>query len=111
VHMPRHTDNPAARAAQLRAALENANYRYYVLDDPHIPDADYDTLLRELEALEQTHPELASADSPTRRVGARAAGGFTTVRHALPMLSLANAFTDEEVAAFVKRIQQTIGSG
>ena len=109
--MTRPSDTPAARAALLRERIENANYRYYVLDDPHIPDADYDTLLRELEALEQTHPELASADSPTRRVGARAAGGFTTVRHALPMLSLANAFTDEEVAAFVKRIQQTIGSG
>src|SRR6185437_12077443 len=119
VHMPRHTDNPAARAAQLRAALENANYRYYVLDDPDIPDADYDALLRELEALEDAHPELADADSPTRRVGARASGGFAQVRHALPMLSLSNAFTDSdaapgedpdhEVIDFVRRIQKELG--
>src|SRR5690242_20681641 len=108
--MTRPSDTPAARAARLRERLEDANYRYYVLDDPELPDADYDALLRELETLEETHPDLASADSPTRRVGARAAGGFATVRHALPMLSLANAFTDEEVAAFVKRIQQAIGS-
>jgi len=117
--MPRHTDNPAARAAQLRAALENANYRYYVLDDPDIPDADYDALLRELEALEDAHPELADADSPTRRVGARASGGFAQVRHALPMLSLSNAFTDSdaapgedpdhEVIDFVRRIQKELG--
>jgi len=108
--MTRPSDTPAARAARLRERLEDANYRYYVLDDPELPDADYDALLRELEVLEEAHPDLASADSPTRRVGARAAGGFATVRHALPMLSLANAFTDEEVAAFVKRIQQAIGS-
>ena len=108
--MTRSADNPAARAAQLRERLENANFRYYVLDDPDLPDADYDALLRELEALEDAHPELVTADSPTRRVGARASGGFAQVRHTLPMLSLANAFTDEEVAAFVRRIQQTIGS-
>ena len=102
-------DASAARATQLRERIENANYRYYVLDDPDIPDADYDALLRELQSLEDAHPELASADSPTRRVGARASGGFAEVRHALPMLSLSNAFTGEEVAAFVKRIQQTIG--
>jgi DNA ligase (NAD+) len=108
--MTQPADTPAARAARLRAAIENANYRYYVLDDPDIPDADYDAQLRELEALEDAHPELASPDSPTRKVGARASGGFAQVRHALPMLSLANAFTDEEVAAFVKRIQQTIGA-
>lgn len=82
----------AKRAAELRAQLEDANYRYHVLDDPHIPDAEYDHLMRELEALETAYPELASDDSPTRHVGARAHGGFTEVRHALPMLSLGNAF-------------------
>src|SRR5581483_11342395 len=88
------------------------------LDDPDIPDAEYDRLLRELEALEKEHPELATPDSPTRRVGARAVGGFAEVRHALPMLSLSNAFEQEgeddreryrEVAEFERRIEQTLG--
>ncbi|MEO6967429.1 MAG: NAD-dependent DNA ligase LigA [Rhodanobacteraceae bacterium] len=103
--------DPSVHAARLRAQIEDANHRYHVLDDPAIPDAEYDALLRELEALEEAHPELATMDSPTRRVGARASGGFTQVRHALPMLSLANAFSDEEVAAFVRRIEQTLGTG
>jgi DNA ligase (NAD+) len=97
------------RAARLRAAIEDANHRYYVVDDPSIPDAEYDALMRELEALEAEHPELASPDSPTRSVGARATGGFAEVRHAVPMLSLSNAFTDDEAAAFVRRIAQTLG--
>jgi DNA ligase (NAD+) len=102
----------------LRTRIEHANYRYFVLDDPDIPDAEYDRLLRELEALEKGHPELATSDSPTRRVGARAVGGFAEVRHALPMLSLSNAFEQEgsddreryrEVAEFERRIEQTLG--
>jgi DNA ligase (NAD+) len=99
----------ARQAAALRSAIDDANHRYYVLDDPSIPDAEYDRLMRELEALEAAHPELATPDSPTRRVGVRASGGFAQVQHALPMLSLSNAFTDEEVAAFVHRIAQTLG--
>ncbi len=99
----------ARQAAALRSAIDDANHRYYVLDDPSIADAEYDRLMRELEALESEHPELATPDSPTRRVGARASGGFAQVEHALPMLSLSNAFTDEEVAAFVRRIAQTLG--
>jgi len=99
----------ARQAAALRSAIDDANHRYYVLDDPSIPDAEYDRLMRELEALEAAHPELATPDSPTRHVGARASGGFAEVQHALPMLSLSNAFTDEEVAAFVRRIAQTLG--
>jgi DNA ligase (NAD+) len=99
----------ARQAAALRSAIDDANHRYYVLDDPSIPDAEYDRLMRELEALEAAHPELATPDSPTRRVGARASGGFAQVEHALPMLSLSNAFTDEEAAAFVRRIAQTLG--
>ncbi|MDO1528671.1 NAD-dependent DNA ligase LigA [Fulvimonas sp. R45] len=106
-----------ARAAELRARIEQANYRYHVLDDPEIPDAEYDRLMRELEALEAAHPALAAPDSPTRRVGARASGGFAEVRHALPMLSLANAFEQDgeddrtrfrEVAEFVRRIEQAL---
>lgn len=90
--------SPADRVAELRARIEDANHRYYVLDDPSIPDADYDALMRELEALEAAHPDLASDDSPTRTVGARPDGGFPEVRHAIPMLSLANAFETADVA-------------
>ncbi|MGH8125164.1 MAG: NAD-dependent DNA ligase LigA [Rhodanobacteraceae bacterium] len=103
----------------LREAIEDANHRYYVLDDPCIPDAEYDRLMRELEALEVAHPQLATADSPTRRVGARPASGFAGVRHAIPMLSLSNAFTDanapegvdpnHEVRDFVRRVEQGLG--
>src|SRR5579875_1419643 len=115
--MNRTERDAGRRARELRTAIEDANYRYYVLDDPAIPDAEYDRLMRELETLEAQHPELATPDSPTRRVGARAAGGFAEVRHAVPMLSLANAFTVEgdddharfrEVAEFVHRIEQAL---
>ena len=98
------TPTPAARIADLRRQLEDANYRYYVLDEPSIPDAEYDRLLRELEALEVAHPDLITADSPTQRVGNAPAGKFAEVRHAIPMLSLGNAFSDEEVQDFVRRI-------
>ena len=106
-----------ARAAELRAQIEQANYRYHVLDDADITDADYDRLMRELEALEAEYPVLASADSPTRKIGARAHGGFAEVRHQLPMLSLSNAFEQDgetererfrEVAEFERRIEQTL---
>ena len=114
-----HAPPPAARIAQLRQRLDEANYRYFVLDDPEIPDAEYDRLLRELQQLEAEHPELVTPDSPTQRVGTRPAGGFAEVRHALPMLSLGNGFehaegTDDatrypEVADFVRRIEQELG--
>jgi DNA ligase (NAD+) len=100
----------AARARRLRAAIEEANHRYYVLDAPTISDAEYDRLFRELEALEREHPELATSDSPTRRVGAPPLPEFGTVRHRVPMLSLNNAFTDEEVAAFDRRVRQGLGA-
>jgi len=100
---------PAARAADLRRRLEDANHRYHVLDDPDITDAEYDRLLRELEALEAEHPELADADSPTRRVGATPTGAFAEVVHVVPMLSLSNAFSDQEVADFVARIGKETG--
>jgi len=116
------TERPApaetvARAAALRAQIEQANYRYHVLDDADITDAEYDRLMRELEALETDYPALASADSPTRKVGARAHGGFAEVKHQLPMLSLGNAFEQDgetererfrEVAEFERRIEQTL---
>jgi DNA ligase (NAD+) len=102
------TPAPAAKILELRRQLEDANYRYHVLDDPRIADADYDRLMRELEALEEAHPELATADSPTRRVGAMPSGGFAPVRHEVRMLSLANAFSDEEIDGFVRRIVERL---
>ena len=105
------------RAARLREKIERANYRYHVLDDPDITDAEYDQAMRELEALEEAHPDLATPDSPTRRVGARAKGGFAEVRHVIPMLSLSNAFEQQgdsererfrEVADFERRIEQSL---
>lgn len=100
--------NPAERVAELRGLIDDANYRYHVLDEPQIPDADYDALMRELEALEAEHPELASADSPSQRVGAAPSGKFAQVRHTMPMLSLGNAFEDVEVGDFVRRIIQKL---
>jgi DNA ligase (NAD+) len=97
-----------ARAGALRAEIDEHNYRYYVLDDPIISDAEYDRLLKELQALEQRHPELVTPDSPTQRVGAAPAAGFETVEHAVPMLSLANAFSREEVEEFDRRIRDRL---
>jgi DNA ligase (NAD+) len=98
----------ATRAAELRRLIDDANHRYHVLDDPGIPDAEYDRLMRELEALEAEHPDLATPDSPTQRVGAAPSGAFAPVRHAERMLSLANAFSDEEVLHFERRIEQRL---
>jgi len=132
----------AARIAQLRTEIEHHNYRYYALDDPSIPDAEYDKLFRELQLLEARHPELLSADSPTQRVGSKPLKSFTEVRprhgaaeptgagvaashllpqtadfasnvskvqHRTPMLSLNNAFGDEEVRAFDARVREALG--
>ncbi|QIL21748.1 NAD-dependent DNA ligase LigA [Thermomonas sp. HDW16] len=98
----------ATRIAELRRRIEDANRRYHQLDAPDITDAQYDALVRELEALEREHPQLATADSPTRRVGAAPSGRFASVEHAVPMLSLGNAFSDEEVADFVRRIRERL---
>lgn len=103
------TSTPPDRIAELRTRIDDANYRYYVQDDPAIPDAEYDALLRELESLEAGHPDLITADSPTQRVGIAPTGTFAEVRHAIPMLSLGNAFTDEEVADFERRIEEKLG--
>ena len=96
------------RVLELREQLEYHNYRYYVLDDPQLPDAEYDRMMRELESLETDHPEFASEDSPSRKVGGIAARTFSEVIHAIPMRSLANAFSDDEVDAFDRRIKEII---
>ena len=101
----------AARVAELRRRIDDANHRYYVLDDPDLPDAEYDRLLRELEALEDAHPALRDANSPTARVGSAPSGKFAPVSHAVPMLSLGNAFSDDEVREFVARIEKETGDG
>ena len=93
----------AARAAELRRILERANYAYYVLDKPEMSDAEYDRLFRELQELEAKHPELRTPDSPTLRVGAEPAAGFKKHRHLVPMLSLANAFTEAELVEWEER--------
>ncbi len=102
------TDSVAHRIADLRRRIEDANYRYYVLDDPAIPDSEYDALMRELEALEAAHPELVDPASPTQRVGSTPSGDFAEVHHAVQMLSLGNAFSDEEVLDFERRIEQKL---
>jgi len=97
------------RAASLRDELEYHNHRYYVLDDPEIPDAAYDALMGELQDLEAEYPALVSPDSPTQRVGGAPLKAFEEARHLLPMLSLDNAFEEADVLAFEKRIQDRLG--
>src|SRR5204862_7033325 len=91
---------PAERAAELRGALDEANYNYYVLDAPTIEDKEFDRLLRELQDLEAANPELVTPDSPTQRVGAAPQAGFAEVRHEYPMLSLGNSFGHDELRDF-----------
>ena len=102
-------DRPEERAAWLRTELERANYAYYVLDQPELPDAEYDTLFKELQGIEAEHPAVVTPDSPTQRVGGQAAEGFTPVVHDVPMLSLNNGFADEDIAAFDKRVSDALG--
>lgn len=98
-----------AQALRLREQLREWNYRYYVLDDPSVPDVDYDRALRQLQALENANPELVTADSPTQRVGATPLEHFNQVAHEVPMLSLDNAFDAEELAAFDRRVLDRLG--
>jgi DNA ligase (NAD+) len=98
----------ATRAAKLRDLLDRYNYRYHALDDPEVPDAEYDRLMLELRALETQHPELLTPDSPTQRVGAAPVAAFGAVKHRLAMLSLDNAFSDEEVRDFDRRIRERL---
>jgi len=94
------------RILELRAELDQHNYRYHVLDEPSIPDAEYDRLFRELKALEAEHPELVTSDSPTQRVGSAALSAFTQVRHEIPMLSLGNAFEEVDMREFDRRVNE-----
>lgn len=94
---------------QLRKTLNEHNYYYYVLDEPRIPDSEYDYLMRELQALEAQHPKFVTPDSPTQRVGATPLSAFAEVVHTIPMLSLGNAFEDKEVRDFEKRIRERLG--
>jgi DNA ligase (NAD+) len=102
--------DPAARAAELRKLIEHHNHRYYVLDDPEIADIDFDRLFRELQSIEAAHPELCTEDSPTQRVGGAPVSRFGTVEHLLPMLSLDNAFSHDELVAFDRRATERLKS-
>ena len=106
--MPRDADL-AARAAELRALLRHHDHRYHVLDEPEVSDAHYDTLKRELAALEEAHPELVTADSPTQRVGATPAVQFAPVAHRERMFSLDNAMAEAELDAWVARLERALG--
>jgi len=106
--VPRRAD-PSARAAELRAALRHHDYRYHVLDDPEVSDAQYDALKRELTAVEEAHPELVTPDSPTQRVGAPPAAQFAPVTHRERMFSLDNAMAEAEVEAWQGRVERVLG--
>ena len=97
-----------ARVQALREEIARHDHSYYVLDAPTIPDAEYDRLFRELQALEQSHPALVTPESPTQRVGGAPQSAFREVRHAVPMLSLNNAFDDEDVIGFDRRAREAL---
>ncbi len=101
-------ESPAAEAARLRALIGEYDYAYYALDDPGVPDAEYDRLFRRLAAIETKHPELVTATSPTQRVGAEPVGEFREISHVQPMLSLDNAFDEDELAAFDRRVSERL---
>ena len=100
----------AARAAELRRTLERASYEYYVLDRPEISDLEYDRMFRELQKLEEQHPELRTLDSPTQRVGAAPQGQLAKHAHLIPMISLGNAFDDDELREWQARIARQVGT-
>jgi DNA ligase (NAD+) len=102
--------NVETKIKRLRKTLERHNRLYYMEDAPEITDAEYDALFRELQALEAAHPGLRSPDSPTQRVGGAPLAEFGEVRHRTPMRSISNAFSDEEVRAFDKRVAQAVGA-
>ncbi|MBC7644836.1 MAG: NAD-dependent DNA ligase LigA, partial [Thermoleophilia bacterium] len=106
---PASSDDAAARIAALIAALNDHAYRYHVLDAPVIGDTQYDDMLRDLEALEAEHPELAQPDSPTQRIGAAPLQGFRQMAHPVPMQSLANARGGDELVGWGRRIRRYLG--
>jgi len=107
-----HTIDPEIiqKVSQLREALHHHNYCYYVLDDPEVSDAEYDRLMQELIRLEQAHPQLSRADSPSARVGAPPLTRFGTMTHSIAMLSLDNAFNDEDILEFDRRVKRNLGT-
>ena len=100
--------NVGDKINKLRNDINRHNYLYYVLDTPEIPDSEYDRLMRELQTLEQEHPELVTPDSPTQRVGAEPLREFGEVQHEIPMLSLENSFSDDELQAFDRRVREKL---
>ncbi|MFC4258949.1 NAD-dependent DNA ligase LigA [Marinobacter lacisalsi] len=100
-----------SRIQELRQVIDDHNHRYYVLDEPAVPDAEYDRLMRELQSLEAEHPELVTPDSPTQRVGASGDNTFDEVVHRLPMLSLDNAFSEDELRDFDRRVRDRLSTG
>jgi len=103
------TVNPQQRLNTLCQLLNDYNYQYYVLDNPTVPDVEYDRLMRELQLIEQAHPELKVATSPSQRVGGEALASFSQITHLKPMLSLDNAFNDDEMQDFVRRLEERTG--
>src|SRR5215468_5279843 len=105
--MPR----PLDRILELRRLIRHHEEQYYINNAPEISDEEFDTLLHELEQLEADNPDLVSFDSPTQRVGGRLVEGFANVQHKVPMLSLDNAYTEEELRAFDERVRKGAGTG
>ncbi len=103
------SQNISTRIEQLRQSIATYDYNYYVLDDPTVPDSEYDRLFSELRELEQQHPELITSDSPTQRVSGQPLDTFTQIQHVVPMLSLGNAFAAEQVLEFAQRAEQALG--
>jgi DNA ligase (NAD+) len=101
---------PAQRVLELRREIEQHDYRYYVLNEPSVPDAEYDRLMTELREIEAAHPELLTPDSPTQRVSGIAASEFAEARHAIPMLSLENGFSDEDLVDFDRKVRERLGT-
>ena len=99
------------RAAALRDEINGHDYRYYVLNEPAVPDAEYDRLMKELREIEAAHPDLVTPDSPTQRVAGTAAAEFAEARHAIPMLSLENGFTEEDLVDFDRKVRERLGRG
>ena len=103
--------DPASRIPELRRQIRHHEERYYVANQPEISDAEFDALMQELQQLESEHPDLVSPDSPTQRVSGRVAEGFQTVAHAEPMLSLDNAYDEDELRAFDDRVRRGLVRG
>ncbi|MEO8063065.1 MAG: NAD-dependent DNA ligase LigA [Pseudomonadota bacterium] len=99
----------AQRIARLRDEINQHDHRYYVLNEPSVPDAEYDRMMKELRELEAAHPELVTADSPTQRVSGTAASGFAAAKHSIPMLSLENGFSEEDLADFDRKVRERLG--